>query len=118
MDLFAAADLREAGKRLRDNGMALASDAQERVEIGWAELAYMAILSVARMKETVHVDDVRAIFSHEPHHHNAWGAVWMRAIRDGVIERTGTVRPSIDPKKHKHQYAVYRSLVQQNRRSA
>lgn len=97
-------------ERLRDRGMAIASDAQDGTVPNWSALAYMAILNVSRLQETVHVDDVRAIFGHEPAHHNAWGAVWMRAIRDGVLDRTGTVRPSTDPKKHAHNYPIYRSL--------
>jgi hypothetical protein len=114
MDLFAHAELRKTAERLRDRGMGLAADAQDRTIPNWSALAYMAILAVARMQETVHVDDVKAIFPHEPHHFNAWGAVWMRAIKDGVIERTGAMRPSTDPRKHKHQYALYRSLLKTN----
>ena len=118
MDLFEHAARVSTAERLRDRGMARAADAQDRAVIGWSELAYLAILNVARMQETVHTDDVRAIFPHEPDHPNAFGAVWLRAIRDGVIERTGTVRASTDPRKHSHQYPIYRSLTFVGRRQS
>lgn len=110
-DLFSFAARAAEAERLRDRGMALASDAQDVAVPDWSELAYRAIVAVARDAESVHVDNVLAVFDIEPHHHNAWGAPWMRAIKDGVIERTGMVRASADPRKHKHNYPVYRSLV-------
>jgi hypothetical protein len=66
---------------------------------------------VARRQSTVHVDDVLSIFNVKPSHPNAWGAPWQRAIKNGIIERTGTVRPSTDAKKNSHQYPVYRSNI-------
>lgn len=102
----------ERAAQLRDTGMALARIAQDDKAPEWAALAYEAILKAARSKETVHVDDVLAIFKVVPHHPNAWGSVWMRAIKAGVIERTGMVRPCLsDTGKHKHQYPIYRSMV-------
>lgn len=93
---------------LRNDGMRRASQAQGTE---WARRAYAAIVSVAVENPTVHVDDVLARFGEAPHHPNAWGAVWMRAIRERVIARTGTVRQCKDTKKHAHQYPVYQSLV-------
>lgn len=105
-------DLIELAESLRDRGMSLAADAQEFKTPGFAEAAYAAICSVARRQETVHVDDVLRICHLKPEHPNAWGAVWLRAIRDGVIQRTGTVKPCMsDAAKHKHNYPVYRSLL-------
>ena len=108
-DLFEHA---ERAAKLRDAGMTLAAVAQDGKAPQWSELAYSAIRLVARRQDTVHVDDVLRIFTIKPHHPNAWGAVWMRAIKDGLIERTGTVRPCIsDEGKHKHQYPIYRSRM-------
>lgn len=107
-DLFSWAD----GAALRDTGMATAAQAQERVAPGWAERAYQAIVRVARMQSTVHIDDVRRVFSEEaPSHPRAWGAVWVRAIRDRVIAPTGTVRNTTDPRKHCHPCPVYASAL-------
>jgi hypothetical protein len=109
--MSAQLDMFDRASSLRDAGMDLARFAQDDKSPGWSDEAYAAIVSIARRQPTVHVDDVLRAFSARPVHPNAWGAVWMRAIRDRVIERTGTVRPSSDVGKHKHQYPVYRSLV-------
>jgi hypothetical protein len=42
---------------------------------------------------------------------NAYGAVWQRAIRSGLLAKTGRTRPSRQPGKNAHEYPVYRSLV-------
>lgn len=104
---------------LRDTGMALARDAQEQKAPGWTDLAYRAIESVARSQATVHVDDVARVgegWLPEPAHANAWGSVWQKAIRRGLILRSGSVRPaggSYKAHAHKHgrAYPVYMSLV-------
>jgi hypothetical protein len=106
-DLFSWAD----GATLRDTGMAVASEAQEREAPGWTDRAYAALYSVARQRPEVFVDDVLAIFREQPQHPNAWGGVWRRAIADGVISRTGRVRETQDRRKHRHQYPVYRSEI-------
>ncbi len=107
--LFGWAD----GAALRDVGMGLANAAQESADPGWADRAYLAITAVARSSPTVHVDDVLVIFPDRPEHPNAWGSVWLRAIRAGVISRTGMVRGTGDRRKHRHQYPVYRSEIYQ-----
>jgi hypothetical protein len=78
---------------------------------GWAERAYQAIVAVARFRPTVHVDDVLLIFTEEPKHPNAWGLVWVRALRDRVISRTETMRETRDRRKHRHRYPVYASKL-------
>jgi hypothetical protein len=89
--------------------MDLAADAEGPV---FAAAAYMAIKQVAMRKPEVHVDDVLTCCTIRPHHFNAWGQVWMRAIRDGLIVHSGRVRQCVsDPAKHAHQYPIYRSLI-------
>lgn len=111
-DLFSHADRVETARQMRDAGMSLAAFAQDQKSPGWGDLAYAAIRDIAARQETVHVDDVLTEFSLPPHHPNAWGGVWMRAIRNGVIERTGTVRHCrTDIGKHSHLYPVYRSKL-------
>jgi hypothetical protein len=105
-------DLFEHAKALRDEGMATAYSAQKEKQPDWGAHAYAAIVTIARTQPTVHIDDVLATINQKPHHANAWGSVWMRAIKNRVIERTGMTRPcETDPKKHAHQYPVYRSLL-------
>lgn len=119
LDLFSYA---ERAAQLREAGMALAKGAQDGKDPAWAECAYAAIVAAAKLGPTVHVDNVLAIFKVAPSHPNAWGTVWLRAIKAGIISRTGTVKPCVtDPGKHKHQYPVYASNlhdVQRRERAA
>jgi hypothetical protein len=78
----------------------------------WSEIAYSAIEEIARKQPQVHIDDVLAAGVSQPHHPNAWGAVWMKAIRAEIIQRSNQTRPCTrDPKKHAHQYPVYFSRI-------
>lgn len=104
-------DLME-GQRRRERGMALASAAQETSSPGFAEQAYAAIVTLARTQEFIFVDDLLGMVA-EPEHYNAWGAVWARAQRRGVIERTAQTRISTQPKKQGHRYFLYRSKIYQ-----
>jgi hypothetical protein len=106
-----AAPCSSQGQALRDRGMALAGGAQEQKQPGWGERAYQAIKAVAEVHRFVHVDDVLHSFRERPEHPNAWGSVWQRAIREGVITRSGTVRETRDGRKHRHQYPVYLSAI-------
>jgi hypothetical protein len=104
-------DLVDLAEHLRNRGMSLAARAEDFVQPDFAQAAYIAIRAVALRQELLHVDDIRRQCLIEPSHFNSWGAVWMRAIRDGLIERTGQYRKSTDPKKHAHQYPIYLSLI-------
>ena len=109
-DLFN--DSFRSAARRRDRGMARAEGTQAAADPTWALRAYEAIVSIAKRKSSVHVDDVLETFQVAPKRPNAWGAVWMRAIRNRIIERTGLSGPcKTDPKKHAHQYPIYRSLI-------
>ena len=92
----------------RDAGMALAVAQSPH----FAAVAYAAIVTVAKRQATVHVDDVLAECSARPHSANAWGSVWLRAIRSGVIVRSGKLQHCrVDRGKHAHAYPVYRSKL-------
>ena len=110
MSLAGQLDLLEYARTRRDAGMSLAAEAEGP---DFAAAAYYVICAIAARQPTVHIDDVLAGCALRPHHPNAWGAVWMRAIRNGVIIHSGTVRPCrTDGKKHAHQYPIYSSLIQ------
>ena len=94
----------------RDAGMALAELAETMENPDFATEALNAIRRVAKRQELFFVDDVLAECKAKPHHHNAWGGVWMRAIKERIIIATNQVRHSRDPAKHAHAYRVYRSL--------
>jgi hypothetical protein len=103
LDLF-------SGLEKRDQGVGLASAAQDRDESDWSVRALEALIGLARLHVEIHTDDLTAVVP-APAHFNAWGAVWLAAIRSGVIERTGRYRKSADPKKHAHVYPIYRSRL-------
>jgi hypothetical protein len=97
---------------LRDRGMSLAAQAQDADAPGWSDLALAEISRLARLHETLFTDDLAPFLTNNPaRHFNALGAIWLRAVRAGVIERTEYRRQSADPKKHAHSYPVYRSRV-------
>lgn len=96
--------------RRRDIGMIEAEFAENLRNPDFSTEAMNAIRRVAARQEFLFVDDIISECRVEPLHFNAWGGVWMRAIRDGVIAPTKERRHSRDPKKHRHEYKVYRSL--------
>lgn len=77
----------------------------------WRDRAYAAIEREARTFNELYVDNILMMFSEPPPHPNCWGAVWLKAIRNGLIERTGETLTTADRGKHRHRYPVYRSLV-------
>ena len=91
--------------------MALAGEAEDALSPGWADRAYQVIERIACRQAQVHVDDVLAEFAEEPNHPNAWGQVWMRAIRAGIIRHSGHFRSTADRRKHRHNYPIYESLI-------
>ena len=94
--------------QLKLEGMDHVSAASDPV---WREYAYLTLLEVAAQRKTVHVDDLHAVIAWHPASPNAWGGVWQRAIRRGVLAKTGLYRPTRLPGKHAHDYPCYRSLV-------
>lgn len=98
----------DAARRLREAALAQV----EAHAPNWHDRAYRAIEEIARRQIHVHIDDVLAAGVPQPHHPNAWGAVWMKAIRKEIIQRTNQTRPcAVDPKKHGHRYPIYFSRV-------
>jgi hypothetical protein len=96
-------------RQLRDIGMVEAEFAEALIS-DFTELAYAAICHIARRQSEIHVDDVLRHVKGRPSHPNCWGQIWRRAIKEGVLLKTGTVRPCLsDPGKHMHESPVYRS---------
>ena len=101
----------DAGRTRRDAGMQRAAENAEGAEPGWADYALGLLRSLCERQPTVHVDDLSAICERQPASPNAWGAVWQRARRRGLIAKTGHERPTRLPGKHAHSMPIYRSLV-------
>ena len=105
-------DLFQYAQQQRDRGMNIAVSAQDAEVPRWSDIAYAAIERVARRQIHVHIDNVLAENVPRPAHANAWGAVWMRAIRNGIIQRSNETRPcKADSGKHAHRYCVYFSCI-------
>jgi hypothetical protein len=100
----------EQAATARDAGMALAELAETMENPEFSTEALNAIRRVAKRQETLFVDDVLAECRATPRHHNAWGMIWVRAIKERIIIATNQVKQSCDPAKHRHAYRVYRSL--------
>ena len=98
----------EKERQLKLAGMDRASQGSDPV---WREYAYVTLLEVAAQQKTVHVDDLHAVIEWHPANPNAWGAVWQKAIRRGVLAKTGLYRPTRLPGKHAHEYPCYTSLI-------
>jgi len=96
--------------RLRDVGMVEAELAETLTGSNFSELAYAAICHVARRQSEVHIDDLLRYLKVRPSHPNCMGQIWRRAIKDGVLLKTNTIRPCLSDKgKHLHAYPVYAS---------
>lgn len=100
-----------AAQAQRDRGMARAAIAQELNSPGFAEAYYGCIVEIAKRQELFFVDDVTAICSVEPSHPNAKGAPWQRAIKNGIIERSGRLIQSTRKSANAHCYPEYRSKI-------
>ena len=106
-DLLASFGAAE-GRANRDAGMQRAAEAQGTQ---WGQYAYDLLEGLALAQPEVHTDDLAAVIEWHPAHFNAYGAVWQRALRAGLLEKTGRTRPSKDPNKNAHEYPVYKSRV-------
>jgi hypothetical protein len=83
----------EAGRTLRDAGIAKTLDHADSVVPSWRELAMKSLKEISDEKATFTAEDVRWLHGYllrpEPPHHNAWGAVLKIAAKDGLIVKTG-----------------------------
>lgn len=114
LDIFGGPD---AGAMLRDAGMIEAEFAEALTGSDYAEQLYAAICHVARRQLEVHVDHVLPLVKTKPTHANAAGFVWLRAIKDGTLIKTGRTRPcTSDPTKRLHNCPLYRSGIFHRRR--
>jgi len=105
-DLFLA-------KRARNKGMAQARNNAEATEPGWTDAAYEFLLSFARRNEHFISESVSgASKDHarfcQPPTDRAWGSVYRRAVRDGIIVLDGVGRSA---RRHASICPRWRSLV-------
>jgi len=75
----------------------------------WLRQAYEALVRCAEENETFISDDVWRYDLKRTREDRALGPVFLRAKRQGIIEKTGTLRPSV--RSHLSGKPVWRSLI-------
>lgn len=111
-DLFGDTPYVPPGIAARDRGMARASDNAERSDPGFGEKAVNVLRDLATKQDTVHIDDFLRATDLRPSSPNAMGAVWVSAIKRGIIKHSGRVKNCVsDDKKHRHKYPIYDSMI-------
>lgn len=102
-----------AARAARDRGMQQAIDHANRVDPSWADTVYTYLRVYARTHPSFTTEDVRRAAGDEvptPPDKRAWGGVVNRAVRAGVVARSGFVQAK-DPKVHCNVVTLWRSLV-------
>lgn len=92
------------GRRLRDEGAAKVTD---NTPNEWVLAADGVIASMASSGSEFTAEDVRAFCGDPPHHHNAMGARFLSAVKQGLIERIG-FRNAARSQRHAAVIAVYK----------
>jgi len=66
----------------------------EEIDPAWVDHALEIVRDLARQGKRFTADDVRANAGHlaKPPHHNAWGAMFSKALNLGIIRRCGHVK--------------------------
>lgn len=102
----------EQARAKRDAGMALALDHAEAVHDGWKNEAYTFLLAYAKQNLSFISEDVSdahvAAKLPQPPTKRAWGALYLKAAREGAIEQCGMGRS-----RHRHASICprWRSLI-------
>lgn len=79
----------------------------------WADRALEQLHDLARTFPYLTADDLRtrmAALGDEPHHHNAYGAAFRRAVARGWLEATDATCKSQRDDAHARRLVVWRSL--------
>ena len=104
------ADLFEAdiAKSRRDAGL-LTVDENAKP---WSDIAFEALLGMRSETDlsTFTAEHIRLQIEKKignPHHHNAWGALIMKAVKRGIIINTGEYVPMKTPRSHARRTPVY-----------
>ena len=86
----------EDARAARDAGIGLAADHANAVEPRWTDRAYCVLVAYCRWKPgTTFTSEMVRDYAHntcglpEPAHRRAWGSVFQRAARVGMIQEAG-----------------------------
>lgn len=81
------------------------------VNSGWANTAYEVVKKVATEKEEFTPDDIWEAGLEKPIEARALGAVMRRAKQEGLIEKTGRVKPTTQQESHGTDVTIWRSKI-------
>jgi hypothetical protein len=102
----------QAARAARDHGMKMAIDHAEREVNGWGDLAYQFLENFCVSHETFISEDVsdasRKWGMVQPPTDRAWGSVYRKAARLGIIEKNGAGKSR---RRHASICPRWRSLV-------
>lgn len=76
----------------RDNGIQQAEDSANNANKGWSDLAYGFLLGYLKTHNEFMIEEIRNAsvgLVPEPPSNRAWGAIAVRAARNGIITRKG-----------------------------
>lgn len=102
----------EQGRAARDAGMQKAVDTTEKLVDNWSEIAYSLLLDFLSVHHgPFQAEEVRSHAAMRedfplPVSSRAWGAVFFRAAKNGLISRQGYA-PVTNPKAHRTPAAVW-----------
>jgi hypothetical protein len=97
MNLPEQPDLLIEAQRMRDEGMRLALEHAELIEDHWGEIAYAFLVAYAQRTSLFISEDVSDASKADtafpqPPTDRAWGSIYKRAIRAGIIVQAGAGR--------------------------
>lgn len=103
----------ESARAQRDAGMQCALDHAADLCFDWPERAYAFLLDFAKYNATFQSEDVSDASKQvrgfvQPPTDRAWGAIYTKAVRNGVIEHHGVARSR---RRHASICILWRSLV-------
>ena len=109
MTNFTDLPLFQHGEQLRDNGIKTVVKNAGSI---WMDKAIELICSKLAGQEVI-AETFRVLCEEEniiPHHHNAWGGLTNRLVKEGVLIDTGRMAKSLRPKSHARRQPVWKVI--------
>lgn len=94
------------GQQLRDQAL---SQVTSNAGSAWMDMAANLIQSQLAGREVL-AEDFRLLCEQQgvvPHHHNAWGGLTRCLVRRGVLQDTGRLGSSKDPRSHSRRQPIW-----------
>ncbi|MFV8984672.1 hypothetical protein [Serratia fonticola] len=77
----------------------------------WAKAAYEVLVKVATLNQEFTPDDIWEAGLEKPSEARALGGVMRRARAEGLIEKTGRVKPTTQPESHGTDITIWKSNI-------